>query len=414
MPIPLQHAERPSTRARCLGAIAAATLCSAAIADESHHMHSGGAAFSPILGVGWNFLAADRAAPVARLPGVLEGGSARGDERGGELDYIEAGIHWRHHEMLSGELRLARHGEGDGSIDVEAAWLQYRAELGYGRLDTRVGRMQVPVGRLNRSHRHDWLFGVEPRIYRAAIGDGWIDDGATLDMRAARGWRAGVGVFRGKPFPGANVAGAGALTLNAGLSSGPWVVELDLAVVDAPGRALDTSGMSSASHSHSQLRCERLANDRVCFDGHATLAALSASWRQPRGPLRVDGEFWIKRDRGELASLNGAPDYRGRVSGGWLQLGWQPAGAWQAALRYEHLVVGHDVDGVGASLVARQAGIADSDRRLSRIGLALCWRPVRWQRTTLELYRDRTLADSADVVLLRLQFDLAALGARSI
>ncbi|MBP8134263.1 MAG: hypothetical protein KAY13_08325, partial [Zoogloea sp.] len=114
--------------------------------------------------------------------------------------------------------------------------------------------------------------------------------------------------------------------------------------------------------------------------------------------------WWFKREDGRLDSINGAPDYSGKLNGGWLDVGWRFAPGWEVIGRAERTVVSHDLAGTNAGLVAAQSGIAASDRALGSLGAVVQWRPAGGHRLAAEWHRERSEATSNTVYLLRYQF----------
>jgi hypothetical protein len=172
----------------------------------------------------------------------------------------------------------------------------------------------------------------------------------------------------------------------------------------AAGRPLVTLG--SAGHTHTLPSCGIVTATRVCFNGHAGVATLAGKWAGG-ATWWLGGEWWRKRDAGKLDSIFGTPDYQGILNGGWLDLGWMPHPEWEVILRAERVVGTHRLTGNNASLIATQAGIADSDRALVSRGLALRWQPAEAHRFTLEHHRENVEVQPNSVTLLRYQYSYA-------
>ncbi|MDD3327836.1 MAG: hypothetical protein PHW25_12210 [Zoogloea sp.] len=354
-------------------------------------------------GVGLMSLHADDRYPIARLPGVLEAGSPRADERRDGLDYAEIALRARFTDQLRAFLKIAHHGGPDARNETEEAWLDARTETAHDRqLALRAGRQLLPLGLLNPVHMHAWDFGVAPLAMRGAINESWRADGFKLDWQLPAGWSAGVGAWRNQGFPGADAGGLKLLTARGGWQGETLRLEAGYANVNADGRALLTTG--SAGHTHSVPSCTRLSTDRVCFFGTAQLLTLAARWAPAGSPVWLGAEWWFKREGGRLDSINGAPDYTGRLNGGWLDLGWRFAPGWEAIGRAERLVARHELNGANAGLVASQSGIAASDHALDSLGAVLQWRPAGGHRLVAEWHRERN-GDAPNVIyLLRYQY----------
>jgi hypothetical protein len=357
-------------------------------------------------GFGLMSLHADDRYPVARLPGVLEAGSPRADERRDGLDYAEIALRARFTEQLRGFLKIAHHGGQDARNETEEAWLDGRTDTGHDQqLALRAGRQLLPLGLLNPIHMHAWDFGIAPLALRGAINESWRADGFKLNWQLPAGWSAGVGAWRNQGFPGADAGGLKLLTARGGWKNDTLQLEAGYANVNADGRALVTTG--NAGHTHSVPSCTRITTDRVCFFGTAQILTLAARWTPPGSPLWLGAEWWFKREDGRLDSINGAPDYSGKLNGGWLDLGWRFAPGWEAIGRVERTVAKHDLAGANAGLVASQSGISDSNRALKSMGAVLQWRPAGSHRLAAEWHREDDGATPNSIYLLRYQFTFA-------
>lgn len=354
-------------------------------------------------GFGLMSLHADDRYPAARLPGVLEAGSPRADERRDGLDYAEIALRARFTEQLRGFLKVAHHGGRDARNETEEAWLDGRTEMGHDQqLALRAGRQLLPLGLLNPIHMHAWDFGIAPLALRGAINESWRADGFNLNWQLPAGWSAGAGAWRNQGFPGADAGGLKLLTARAGWKNEALQLEAGYANVNADGRALVTTG--NAGHTHSVPSCTRITTDRVCFFGTAQLLSLAARWTPVGSPLWLGAEWWFKREDGRLDSINGAPDYTGKLNGGWLDLGWRFAPGWEAIGRAERTLARHDLAGTNAGLVATQSGIADSDRALRSIGAVVQWRPAGGHRLAAEWHQERSGDATHSIYLLRYQY----------
>ncbi|MBL0285076.1 MAG: hypothetical protein IPQ01_14995 [Zoogloea sp.] len=208
-------------------------------------------------GFGLMSLHADDRYPAARLPGVLEAGSPRADERRDGLDYAEIALRARFTEQLRGFLKVAHHGGRDARNETEEAWLDGRTEMGHDQqLALRAGRQLLPLGLLNPIHMHAWDFGIAPLALRGAINESWRADGFNLNWQLPAGWSAGAGAWRNQGFPGADAGGLKLLTARAGWKNEALQLEAGYANVNADGRALVTTG--NAGHTHSVPSCTRI------------------------------------------------------------------------------------------------------------------------------------------------------------
>ncbi len=170
------------------------------------------------------------------------------------------------------------------------------------------------------------------------------------------------------------------------------------------GRPLVTLG--SAGHTHTLPSCGAITATRVCFNGQADVAVLAAKWMLGEA-WWLGGEGWLKKDSGKLDSIFGTPDYEGTLTGGWFDIGWTPYPEWAIIARGERTIATHQLTGSNASLIADQAGIADSNRALSSYGIALSWQPAEAHHIALEHHRENVEVQSNSATLLRYQYNFS-------
>lgn len=365
-----------------------------------------GHTLTPILTVGARYLDSDLPWPGARLPGVLESGSQAAWKQGLAEDYADIGVQadWRQWRAM---LKGSWHGpDGGNDFSIEQAWVQRSVAAGEDReLAVRAGRSQVPFGLLNREHAHNHDFGIAPLVYRAAIGDGWRDDGLNARLDWESGWFAGGGLYAGDSFPGASASGPGAALLQGGWEQDDAKLMVSFARLEADGRP--TKSTSLIGHSHGQSVCHAPVANEVCLEGRSELVSLAGVWTSRQWPVSLDGEAWIKRETGDLFSTNGNAEYKGTVEGGWVTAHWTFCTGWQAMLRGEGMTASHRLNGPGSALVANEAGLGNADNTLTRVGLGLNWRPDSIQRISLEVHQEDTGAAKANLIFLtRYQVDL--------
>ncbi len=355
-------------------------------------------------GAGLYALDASLPYPAARLPGILESGSARADERRSGMDYLEAGVIARLGEGLMGKLKLARHGGIAPMSEVDEAWLSTARSVGTTALHAQAGRQLVPMGLENMKHFHTRPFGIAPLALRAAINDMWRADGVQINSEWGA-YSVGVGVWSNSAFPGAPSSGINLATLRAGWQNQTVQLEAGYARANAnAGRALITTGV--AGHTHAIPSCATVSANRVCMLGNADLLTLAGKW-VVNDAWTVSGEWWAKQDSGRLDSLLGTPDYVGKFNGGWLDIGWQPRARWEIIARSERLIGTHTLVGANAALIATQAGIANSSRPLTSNGILLRWQPWAGHLIALEYHRESVLLQPNTSTLLRYQYNFS-------
>ncbi len=80
-------------------------------------------------------------------------------------------------DTFNGVLAAAAHDE-NGEVVVELHELYISSFSLVPRSNIRLGQFFIPIGRLGRSHQHDWVFTRAPKFYRSFFGDeGIIDTG---------------------------------------------------------------------------------------------------------------------------------------------------------------------------------------------------------------------------------------------
>lgn len=351
------------------------------------------------LGAGARHLSAEASYPYPRLPGVLEAGSARADMRGTDLDYAELGLRAHFAPQWDGALRLTYHGGSDSHTELEASWIEGRADQ--WRLSARAGRQEVPLGFENLVHAHARTFGIAPLIMRAAVEDAWIADGLRADWGLSDGWSVGAGAWHNRGYPGVETSGVNLATVRLGWKGGPWRLEAGYVDADADGRALLTTG--EGRHTHSVPSCDTVSADRVCFSGDVAVWSVAARWQPQDGRWWLGGEYWYKKETGSLDSIYGVPDYEGEVAGGWMDVGYRITETVSITARAERLQMSNYLNGTNAGLIAAQTGVAESDGEPNGVGLVAAWRPWPALRLLGEWHQDDAEGRTNTVVLLRVQ-----------
>ena len=359
--------------------------------------HESGDASAVFLGLGVQSLQSDQVWPADRLPGILEAGNKREDERGDGLAYVEVGANvlWGEtHQLL---LSIGSHGE-ENEWDAEAAWFGGALDDS-GHYRYRLGRQMMPIGGLNRQEMHGWSIGVAPITMRAVLGDSLRADG--LALTAGRNRYVTVGTWKVDAFPGAPNDSLNSASMTAGWWNDSWDASLSFVSFDVDGRALST--VDASRHTHTLPSCSEVNAERVCFVGQAKVLNGALSYEGER--TWIGTEVYYKQDSGYLDSIYGTPDYLGEFFGAWLEAGWQLAERWQLWGRLEQGVAGHTLVGSNLNLIADQVGISQSDSPYRSTNVALNWRPWDGHFFSIEGGRYTWLSDQYDVYLLRYQFD---------
>ena len=344
------------------------------------------------------------ALPAPTLPGVLGTGQQSRDRRGLRLEHAVAEVAGRASFGLGGQLALGLHDRD--KPHVEAAWLDFAL----GR-DVYLGggRNTVPTTpALSRAGHFD-RFGLMPLAKQALFEGNWTEDGVTLAWRPhdteAAWWpaRATLAAWRGRAFPaGGQTPDSNAdrpFTASVGWDAG------DTFKIDVFGARMRPRSRGSLiqdtgfGHSHGSPTCDTTLAGRVCFDGSVSLWGASAAWT-PLKDWTVSTTVVLRDEKGSLYSSTGDARYRGRTTGAWGDVVWQAMPQWELAARVERLVVTHELDGPGASLVAQDASLMNNSAR-RRLSAALAWsRPNDW-RVSLEAGNDRSTGARNPYVMMR-------------
>lgn len=362
-------------------AAAAATLLLAAASAGAHEPGSDAVPALP----GWQAGAAvalqavdaDAAWPTPQWPGVLVLGQSPRDRRGRlVLEHATLSATARLNAMLGAELSLGWHDRD--RAHVEAARLEVRWPLGPDRLLASLGRDTVRMGRTLDGAGHFDAFGQAPLAKRAVLDEQWLDDGLRLAWQrdVERGpQQLELGLWRGRHFPG-GPAGPAMPTLHLQLGWDHWSGHLFAAHAEPEGRGAAAQSAAVSGHSHSVPDCRQSLQRVVCFDGRVELAGASLHWTGADERFSAAVAGLARQEHGALYSSSGDAAYRGTVAGAWAEAGWRWRPAWLLSARAERLVPRLSLQGVGASLVAREAGLADA-APVERLSLALAhdWRP---------------------------------------
>jgi hypothetical protein len=389
----------PASRIRSISLLA--VLC-AAHGTACGHEAVESSAPTLFFGLGLQSLHADDPWPIARLPGVLESGSPYLDDRGERIGYVEFGLNARLPHGLTVELSAGQH-EEDGDIELESAWLKGDTTLREHALGYQIGRQYLPLGWLNLEHHHSRMFGIDPVAARAVLNGSWRADGLRADIDLGNDWQLGAGIWVNDRFPGAPSNTPRLAHVRIAHQYGDWQFESGYAHTKASGRALTT--VANGQHTHNLPSCDTLDANRVCFIGDVDVVNLSTRWAAQDSPWWVGAEWFAKWDRGHLDSLFGTPDYRGRVNGGWIDLGRTLPHNLEVIFRLEQAVATHDLNGVNSGLVANQAGIGVSDEKLNGVGIALNWHPKHGHLISGEWHRADYGGTATNIYMIRYQFD---------
>lgn len=301
---------------------------------------------------------ADARWPPPYLSGVLGTGVAAEDGRGAQLDHAALSLAARPSVPIALRVAIASH--PGHVVHVEAAQIIGLWETGLGSWRMTAGRGSPNAGPVIAA-AGQFDFAVQQPLAKTAAFDGtWIDDGiaATWQREADYGLRlVEAGIWRGRSFPGApDSPPMPSVRLQA--AAGAIAVDVFAARLAPRGRGASARLNGGVQHTHGLLDCRGTLAQRVCFDGDVTLAAASVRAADERWTWSA---AWLARlERGVLYSGSGEARYRSDLPGGWVDVQRAVGVSWLAGARYEWLVPRSTVDGIGAGLLAREAGLLDA------------------------------------------------------
>jgi hypothetical protein len=351
--------------------------------------------------------------PAPQWPGVLIFGSAPRDQRGGlrvEHAVVDAGL--RLQPLFGAELgaHLAVGVHDRDRPHTEAARVLLRWPLGGPSLELGLGRDTVRMGAAIDGAGHFDLFSLGPLAKRAVLNEQWVDDGLSLAWRrpVERGVRAvELGLWRGQAFPG-GPRGETVPTLHLHAGYDHLDAHVFAARLAPQGRGAAVMSAGASGHLHTSPDCRATLRQLVCFDGKVEVLGGSLQWAPESLPLSFTVAGLARRERGALYSLSGDARYTADVQGAWADAVWQPGERWSGALRLERLAPRNTLAGVGAELLAREAGLIGG-AAIQRWTVALLHAPWPGLQVALEAGQERGGALRQQHVALRLLWRQPAL-----
>lgn len=309
-------------------------------------------------------VARDENAYAWQAPGFMAGGEIGPDARG--LSLAHAGAALRLYDADTGLYGLLEasghaghhgsdhHGSSGGGIELEQAW----GAREFDRLTVLAGRQFAPLGLRNTAHGVAATFPEAALAYRVFLGDHYRDDGIALRWRLGPQWSLGAGAWRGAfPAGGIDADGNDAFTAHLDghfmLAGGGRV--LTRVSVLAAQAALRYDERFEPGHSHDPFTP---APALTYFSGDSTLGIASLQWFSAGGALEVLGEYFARRESGEVRNLTRQAAYDGDQSGLQAEILWVPAANWKLGLRQVALTADNALTGPGAATLASQSGLA--------------------------------------------------------
>ena len=294
----------------------------------------------------------------------------------------------------------------EDELEVEEAFFQ-TTRLG-GGFTVKGGRFLSAIGYQNELHSHAWDFADAPLAYKAFLGGRLNDDGVQLrwvapaDLFVELGGEAG----RGRSFPSSerdrNGANLWSLFGHVGgdLGTSAWRAGLSFLRTAPRERGFeDTDALGTV-----------IAQS---FSGRSRLWIADAviKWRT----FKLQGEYFQRRESGELAFDTLTGDYASRQRGWYAQTVYQFMPRWRVGYRYDRLSHGTVSNGIvesGAGPVAEDFRLLMTPHDPSRHSVMLDWSPTEFSRLRLQLASDRSRAGVTDrQALIQYIFSLGAHGA---
>ncbi|HJW04164.1 MAG TPA: hypothetical protein VJ548_12850 [Azospira sp.] len=287
----------------------------------------------------------------------------------------------------------------EGGVDMENAFIESLG-LGHG-LNLKAGRFYSGLGYLNEQHAHAWDFVDAPLAYKAFLGNQFAQDGVQLRWLAPTDTflELGLEAGRGQSFPSTNrdkngtTSGVAFAHLGGDIgASNAWRAGLSYLGTSPRDRAFNDTDSSGAAVSDS-------------FSGKSRLWVLDGVWKwAPNGNADVtnftlQGEYFRRRESGDLASTSLAGSCAGACSGGYssAQSGWYLQGVyqfmprWRAGLRHDQLNYGSVNIGLADSGVLGSADFPVlASHNPTRNTLMLDYSPSEFSRFRLQLARDES------------------------
>ena len=271
-------------------------------------------------------------------------------------------------------------------FDAEASWAYSDQEQKLLADHVRIGwqmqpQLHVDLGRMNPlPAEQPAAWPVADLLMQGLLGDDhWHADGAILQV-GTTAQRVRLGMFRAPAYRGGksqdtgqNIGNIALWSLGANTSYRD--VSLSAAILHVPDLIRESTRDNSnvpRPHTHDTdiLACGR---SLTCVDGNANLLWLGSRWQPTESVLSVAGYAMWRQERGVLNGMNGLVQYQGDLSGGLVDVGYAWTDRFSTTLRAETLSIQHNIKGLNARMVARDAGLLDNDVTPKRFGLLLSY-----------------------------------------
>jgi hypothetical protein len=294
----------------------------------------------------------------------------------------------------------------ENEAEIEEAYVQTLA-LPQG-FTAKAGRFFSGVGYLNEFHPHAWDFTDAPLANKVFLGNQLGEDGIQVKWVAPTDfyWDVGAEVGKGLQFPSGadrnkNGSGSGNFFTHLGGDIGPstsWQAGLSYLSTTAKDRTYDDADSTGTPVTNS-------------FTGKSRLWALSGvlKWAPNRNPtytnFKLQGEFFQRRESGDLAFDTGAATAGGTQTGGYsstqsglyLQGVYQFVPQWRVGYRYDRLDSGTTkIDLVDSGALTAADFPILTAYNPTRNTVMVDWSGSEFSRVRLQLAQDKSRSDVTD------------------
>ena len=301
--------------------------------------------------------------------------------------YGRSGFGLRSNRMLYGQ-----------NIDVETAWAYSDQEQKLLADHIRLGwqiqpQLRIDLGRMNPlPAEQPAAWPIADLLMQGLLGDDhWHADGAMLQV-GTTAQRLRVGAFRAPAYRGGQSRSASQDTANVALwSLGANTtyrdINLSAGLLHVPDLIRESTRDNSdvpLPHTH-DTDISACGRSLTCVDGNANLVWLGSRWQPTESAFSVAGYAMWRQERGVLNGVNGLVDYQGDLYGGLVDIGYAWTDRLSTTVRAETLSIQHEIKGLNARVITRDAGLLDNDVTPKRFGVGFSYAlPVlAEQRVTL-------------------------------
>jgi len=320
----------------------------------------------------------------------------------------------RQDEWLYGRSGFGVRGRGtlyQQQFDAEASWAYSDQEQKLLADHIRLGwqmqpQLRLDLGRMNPlPAEQPAAWPVADLLMQGLLGDDhWHADGAMLQY-GSTAQRLRLGAFRAPAYRGGQGQDAGQNISNValwslGANTTYQDINISAGLLHVPDLIRESTRDNSdvpLPHTH-DTDISACGRSLTCVDGNANLVWLGSRWQPTESAFSVAGYAMWRQERGVLNGVNGLVDYQGDLYGGLVDVGYAWTDRLSTTLRAETLSIQHEIKGLNARVIARDAGLLDNDVTPKRFGVLFSYAlPVMaQQRVTLNaaVIEDQTRPES--------------------